>query len=115
MTQIETLQTTAEDPRFALTVDDVTVRVTRFGTDDEGRTWFEIASFDDYPNSKHVRDVFPTDYGYVKNGEVYMQIQDWNEDGEEFHDERYHPIGPVEQSRLRPGDSLAAELQASHT
>ena len=109
-TQIETVETITKSPRFALRVDGVTVRVTRFGTDEDGLTWFEIASFGDYPNSKDVRDTFPTDYGFVKDGHVYMQIQDWDDDAEGWTNTRYTHIGSVESSRYRVGDSVSAEL-----
>jgi len=103
--QIETVKTASEEPRFDLKVGDMTVRVTRFGTDDKGRTHFELAGRDE-PDD--LRDVFPTDRGFVEDGEVYMLIETFDDVG--GLERSWRHIGYVQSSMLRVGDSVAAEL-----
>lgn len=105
--QIETVQTPSTDPRFTLTVDGVPARVTRYGTDAQGRTHFELTG-EPHP-ATNVRDAFPTDRGYVKGGEVYMvSAFSAAKDAAEWE---WEYIGPAQSALLRPAESIAAEEQ----
>jgi hypothetical protein len=106
--QIETVLTPSDDPRFTLRVNGIAVRVTRYGTDEVGRTHFELAGAP-HPDREY-RDVFPTDRGYVEDGEVWM-LDAETVAADADHWEWVH-IGSVEGSSLRPADSIEANRTA---
>lgn len=104
--QIETVRTPGDAPRFNLQVCGVQVRVTRHQTDEDGWTYFELAD----AQEQDLRSVFPTDYGRIKDGHVYMRVQDWDETTEQWVNTDWEYVGGVEYSALRVGDSVRAEL-----
>lgn len=83
---------------FTIRVDGRLVGVTRYGTDDGGRTHFELVGMAEQPEAT-VRDVFPTDRGYVKNGDVYAVTAETVT--EDFKNWEWERVGTLESSLLR--------------
>ena len=100
--QIETVRSPSDNPRFTITVDGARTQVTRYGTDDNGCTHFEIA--DRSPD----RDVYPTDRGYVRDGEVCMVTPETVSDASDAWD--WMRVGAIESCLYQPTESVAAEL-----
>lgn len=105
-TQLRTVTTASDAPRFMIQVRGVSVRVTRLGFDDEGNPVIELA---DTPEG--VREVFPTDHGYDgEDGMVNMEIREYDEEAEEWSDVNWKSVGKLERAQLLVGGSVDAEL-----
>lgn len=103
-TSIETRHSIAANPRFTVVVDGARVTATRLGTDDDGRTHFELVPDVD-------RSVFPCDRGYVQDGRVTMLRipRDGIPKGADIMDvAETEYIGDVEMSMLQVGNSVSA-------
>lgn len=98
----ETLKTVTAYPRFSITVNGESARVTRCGSEG-GKTYFEIDDVD------MCRETFPTDYGYVESGVVFMRHQEWNEEMGDWTTTGWENIGALETSSLRVGDHLSVD------
>jgi len=95
--QIESPPNSSSD-KFTIHVAGRLIGVTRYGPDEAGRTHFELVASGGQPGGDY-RDVFPTDRGYVKNGDVYAVTPETAaEDSENWEWER---VGALESSLLR--------------
>lgn len=104
--QLSTVNTPSENPRFTIVVDGVMARVTRLGFDHDDNPVIELTD-----TSQGIRDVFPTDTGYVgTDGVVYMRRQKYDEETESWGDVWWEAAGTLERALLRVGDSVSAEL-----